>query len=111
MSALPPKADMCGATSNVRFGPEADITGVSLFDQLVCELLEMKRYLLPQRFGGLEVDNKLILRRRLYQHVGWLLAALKVMSALTPKAAILPYAQKGLAEQNMRVAHEVRKLR
>jgi hypothetical protein len=54
---------MCGATGNVRFGPEADITGVSLFDQLVCELLEMKRYLQPQRFGGLEVDNKLILRR------------------------------------------------
>jgi hypothetical protein len=26
-------------------------------------------------------------------------AAQKVMSALTPKAAILPYAQKGLAEQ------------
>jgi hypothetical protein len=26
MSALPPKADMCGATSDVRFGPKADIT-------------------------------------------------------------------------------------
>jgi hypothetical protein len=25
MSALPPKADMCGAASDVRFGPEADI--------------------------------------------------------------------------------------
>jgi hypothetical protein len=25
MSALPPKADMCGATTDVRFGPEADI--------------------------------------------------------------------------------------
>ena len=24
MSALPPKADMCGATSDVRFGPIAD---------------------------------------------------------------------------------------
>jgi hypothetical protein len=24
MSALPPKADMCGATSDVRFGPEAE---------------------------------------------------------------------------------------
>jgi hypothetical protein len=24
MSALPPKADMCGATSDVRFGPKAD---------------------------------------------------------------------------------------
>jgi len=25
MSALPPKADMCGATRDVRFGPIADI--------------------------------------------------------------------------------------
>jgi hypothetical protein len=25
MSALPPKGDMCGATRDVRFGPEADI--------------------------------------------------------------------------------------
>ena len=25
MSALHPKADMCGATSDVRFGPKADI--------------------------------------------------------------------------------------
>src|SRR5262245_49476859 len=25
MSALPPKADMCGATEDVRFGPKADI--------------------------------------------------------------------------------------
>jgi hypothetical protein len=25
MSALPPKADICSAKSNVRFGPEADI--------------------------------------------------------------------------------------
>ena len=25
MSALPPKADMCGATIDVRFGPKADI--------------------------------------------------------------------------------------
>jgi hypothetical protein len=25
MSALPPKADMCGATRDVRFGPKADL--------------------------------------------------------------------------------------
>ena len=25
MSALPPKADMCGATRDVRFGPKADM--------------------------------------------------------------------------------------
>ena len=30
MSALPPKADMCSATSDVRFGPEADIRGMRL---------------------------------------------------------------------------------
>jgi hypothetical protein len=28
MPALPPKADMCGATSDVRFGPQADITAL-----------------------------------------------------------------------------------
>jgi len=26
MSALPPKADMCGATKDVRFGPIADVS-------------------------------------------------------------------------------------
>jgi hypothetical protein len=34
MSALPPKADMCGATRDVRFGPIADIG--KLFDHFVC---------------------------------------------------------------------------
>ena len=29
MSALPPKADMCGAKTNVRFVPIADITSVT----------------------------------------------------------------------------------
>jgi hypothetical protein len=33
-SALPPKADMCGATRDVRFGPIADIVWL-LFDHLV----------------------------------------------------------------------------
>ena len=33
MSALPPKADMCGAQANVRFVPIADIR--LLFDHLV----------------------------------------------------------------------------
>src|SRR5262245_51100287 len=30
MSALPPKADMCSAVANVRFGPKADITAPCL---------------------------------------------------------------------------------
>jgi len=29
MSASPPKADMCGATRDVRFGPKADIAGLT----------------------------------------------------------------------------------
>ena len=33
MSALPPKADMCGATSDVRFVPIADISDVELLKQ------------------------------------------------------------------------------
>ena len=28
VSALPPKADMCGATMDVRYGPEADISAL-----------------------------------------------------------------------------------
>src|SRR5262245_7572322 len=38
MSALPPRADMCGATSDVRFGPKADSCTAAksvLFDHLV----------------------------------------------------------------------------
>src|SRR5262245_41796702 len=30
MSALPPKADMCSALANVRFGPEADMCSARL---------------------------------------------------------------------------------
>ena len=33
MSALPPKADMCGAKANVRFVPIADM--LTLFDDIV----------------------------------------------------------------------------
>src|SRR5262245_5977668 len=34
MSALPPKADMCGATGNVRYGPKADMAGLEIDHQL-----------------------------------------------------------------------------
>src|SRR5215471_1116105 len=88
MSALGQKQTFAARTA-CRFTPESEHVrcscgcplwaisghdGRSLFNQLVCELLEMKRYLQPQRFGRLKVDNKLILRRRLYRHVGWLFA-------------------------------------
>src|SRR6266566_256849 len=45
-----------------------------LFDHFVGDLLEVHGYVEAQRFGSLEVDNKLILCRRLHRHVGRLLA-------------------------------------
>jgi hypothetical protein len=41
MSALPPKADMCGATAYVCFGPKADID--NQVDQLVSAWKNMKQ--------------------------------------------------------------------
>jgi hypothetical protein len=41
MSALPPKADMCGATAHVCFGPIADIG--CLFAYLIGDVLETQR--------------------------------------------------------------------
>jgi hypothetical protein len=35
MSALPPKADMCGATSDVRFGPLATSVGLAVHCEIV----------------------------------------------------------------------------
>jgi hypothetical protein len=46
----------------------------SLFDHLVGDLLEMHRHVEAQRLGGLEVDGKLIPRRRLHRQVARLLA-------------------------------------
>jgi len=69
----------------------------SLFDQLVCELLEMKRYLQPQRFGGLEIDNKLILRRHLYRHVGWLFALQDTVNVASGAAIQVDRPRRGLA--------------
>src|SRR5262245_23971932 len=47
LSALPPKADMCGATRDVRFGPKP--TSRRSLDQLVGELLEMQRHVKVKR--------------------------------------------------------------
>src|SRR6476660_7706822 len=57
MSALPPKADMCGATGDVRFGPKADIT--NLFDHLVGAILHRLRDGNAERLRGLEVEEQL----------------------------------------------------
>ena len=58
MSALPPKADMCGAVPDVRFGPIADIATL-LFDYFVGALLKLQRHLEAYCFGSLEVDYEL----------------------------------------------------
>ena len=57
MSALPPKADMCGAARDVRFGPKADIR--CLFDHLIGAGEQIVRHYKPERLGGLEIDNGL----------------------------------------------------
>ena len=51
MSALPPKADITAAQTNVRFVPKADIR--ILFEQLIGALLEKWRYVETERFGSL----------------------------------------------------------
>jgi hypothetical protein len=53
MSALPPKAKVCGAIADVRFGPKADIT--FLFDHLIGAGEQRDGYLYPDRLGGLEI--------------------------------------------------------
>src|SRR5262245_3873894 len=72
MSALHPKADMCGATSDVCFGPIADIT--LSFDHLVGARKHGGRHGEAERFGGLEVDDQFVLGRCLHRHVSRLLA-------------------------------------
>ena len=71
MSALPPKADMRGATTDVRFGPIADIR---LFDQLVSRQKNAIRYSHAKRFGGFEIDYKLKFCCLLDRQVGCLCA-------------------------------------
>jgi hypothetical protein len=56
MSALPPKADVCGANRHVCFGPRADI--VCLFDDFVREREKFDRNLQFECLCGLEVDHK-----------------------------------------------------
>src|SRR5262245_55723076 len=73
MSALPPKADMCGARGNVCFGPKADTRLVS-FDDLVGAAKHRRRHRKAERLRGFEIDYQLELGWRLYRQVGGLLA-------------------------------------
>src|SRR4029079_1458628 len=64
MSALPPKADICSATRNVRFVPIADI---ALFDQLVGADQYRWWNRKTKRLGGLLVDRKIEIDRLFYR--------------------------------------------
>ena len=67
MSALPPKADMCSATRNVRLVPKADMT---LLDYIVSTLLELSRHNKAYCLCCLEVDHQLQCSRLHHGKVG-----------------------------------------
>jgi CRISPR/Cas system CSM-associated protein Csm3 (group 7 of RAMP superfamily) len=62
MSALPPKADMCGALADVCFGPIADSCSAAnkpLFDHLVGTGEQRRRHREAECFGGREIEEKI----------------------------------------------------
>src|SRR6516165_7547748 len=72
MSAVTPKADMCGALADVRNGPIADIR--RLFDHGIGALLEMDRHVEAKRLSGFQIDHQLEFDWSLYRKLTWLLA-------------------------------------
>ena len=72
MSALPPIADMDRASSDVRFVPIADIA--PLIRSPRRRGRARLRHVEAERLGGLEIDDELVLGRRLHRQVGRLLA-------------------------------------
>src|SRR5215471_7510154 len=77
MSALPPKADITAAQTNVRLCQKQTYAVQEfgqLLDDLVGELQEMHGHIQAQRLGGLEVDNQRYFDWHLDRKVPWLLA-------------------------------------
>jgi|RhiMetdeSRZDD1v2_1073273.scaffolds.fasta_scaffold262853_2 dihydrofolate reductase len=72
MSALPLKADMRGAARDVRFGPKADIA--ASFDHLIGAGEQRRWHSETERFGSLQVDDEIILGRRLHREIARFLA-------------------------------------
>src|SRR5215471_13901927 len=96
MSALPPKADMCGAIANVRFGPIADIG--FLFDHLVGATNKRIGNGETERSSGLEVDAELDFRALLnWQFAG--LFAFENSSHVDPCQAIAVRETAAIAHQ------------
>src|SRR5262245_50991835 len=71
MSALPPKADMCGAIAHVRFWANSG----HLLNDFVSEQQERFRDRQTKPFGGLQVHNQTELCRQLNREVGRICAA------------------------------------
>src|SRR5262245_26524229 len=73
MSALPPKSDVCGATRDVRYGPEADIR--HSFDHPVGGHEQTRRHGQAKRFRGFYVDSRFVFGRCLHRKVRGFIAA------------------------------------
>ena len=65
MSALPPKADMCGAHTNVCFGPKADI--LLSIDYSICSRKYALGYSNSEALGFADVDNQFEIGRLLHR--------------------------------------------
>ena len=77
MSALPPKADMCGALAHVCFVPIADYAPQQSALYSItssARASKRRRHGEAERLGGLEIDHQLVLGRSLDRQIGRLLA-------------------------------------